>query len=193
MPLKTAPTRPKITQAARPLAFAHNLPGRSPLRAAAESTFRVTLDGAARPRSRWLDASTGESATPPVPLTHDPLADLDRLLAAHANPDPAQAFSSGWIGWLSYDLGRWIEPAADGGGCASPARTHRPSSNSTDSPTCDPPTSRDRQGAACAPSTSRDRQGAVLSPRSAPQPDAPPTSPPSSAPSSTSAPATPTR
>ncbi|MCW5774886.1 MAG: anthranilate synthase component I family protein [Phycisphaeraceae bacterium] len=120
MPLKTAPTRPKIAQAARPLAFAHNLPGRGPLRAAAESTFRVTLDGAARPRSRWFDASTGESATPPVPLTHDPLADLDRLLAAHANPDPAHAFSSGWIGWLSYDLGRWIEPAADGGGVCPP-------------------------------------------------------------------------
>jgi len=185
------PTAIPAHAAPRPLAFARHLPGRAPLHAAAESTFRVTLDRDGRPRSRWLDSASGEDRPPPADLLHDPLLDLDRVLAAHANPNLAGPFRAGWIGWLSYDLGRWIEPAADGGGGGRrPATTAAPrSSNSIDSLT-----SRDRQGAVYSfPPTNRDRQGAVFSARSDPRRAAPPTSPPSSAPSNTSAPATPTR
>lgn len=110
------PTAIPAHAAPRPLAFARHLPGRAPLHAAAESTFRVTLDRDGRPRSRWLDSASGEDRPPPADLLHDPLLDLDRVLAAHANPNLAGPFRAGWIGWLSYDLGRWIEPAADGGG-----------------------------------------------------------------------------
>ena len=101
---------------ARPLAFACNLPGRGPFYAAAESTFRVVLDRRGRPRSHWLDSASGHERPPPADLCHDPLLDLDRVLAAHANPDLAGPFRSGWIGWFSYDLGRCIEPAAGVGG-----------------------------------------------------------------------------
>ncbi|MCL4741104.1 MAG: anthranilate synthase component I family protein [Phycisphaerales bacterium] len=123
MPTQTvSPQRPTAISehaAARPLAFACNLPGRAPLHAAAESTFRVALDRDGRPRSRWLDAATGEDRPPPADFRDDPLLDLDRVLAMRANPNLAAPFGSGWIGWLSYDLGRWIEPAADGGGGAA--------------------------------------------------------------------------
>ncbi|MCZ6836940.1 MAG: anthranilate synthase component I family protein [Planctomycetota bacterium] len=52
-----------------------------------------------------------------VDLTHDPLVDLDRLLEAtrldpNAGMQHSIPFSGGWIGYLSYDLGRYIEPVA---------------------------------------------------------------------------------
>jgi para-aminobenzoate synthetase component 1 len=53
-----------------------------------------------------------------VPLTHDPLRDLDALLAATADESEDSTplpCAGGWIGSLSYELGRVIEPAA---GCA---------------------------------------------------------------------------
>ncbi len=99
--------------------YACNLPCRGTLRAAAESTFRVALDDSGRPRSRWLDAATGDDRPAPLAFIHDPLRDLDRLLTAHAKPELTEPFASGWIGWLSYDLGRLIEPAADAARCAT--------------------------------------------------------------------------
>ncbi|HVP72397.1 MAG TPA: anthranilate synthase component I family protein [Phycisphaerales bacterium] len=54
-----------------------------------------------------------------VALTHDPLRDLDAVLASTSlNPhdlppaNPRLPFQGGWIGNISYDLGRVIEPRA---------------------------------------------------------------------------------
>ncbi len=53
-----------------------------------------------------------------IELTHDPLRDLDAITASTAKAsgmdDTPLPFSGGWIGYFSYDLGRWIEPAATG-------------------------------------------------------------------------------
>lgn len=57
-----------------------------------------------------LPASLGRIA-----LSHDPLRDLDAILAAthHAQTGSrGEPFAGGWIGHFSYDLGRWIEPRA---------------------------------------------------------------------------------
>ncbi|NNM25092.1 MAG: anthranilate synthase component I family protein [Phycisphaerales bacterium] len=81
--------------------------------------------------SRWTIATTSEGwftfngrshLTPdaiggrhPVPLTHDPLRDLNRILERTRRPGPAETvlpFAGGWVGYLSYDLGRDVEPAA---------------------------------------------------------------------------------
>ena len=66
-------------------------------------------------RSEWL-------GDPPIEIagrdfTHDPLADLDMVLGATriralASPSRRLPFAGGWIGFLSYDLGRVIEPTA---------------------------------------------------------------------------------
>ncbi|MCA9290207.1 MAG: anthranilate synthase component I family protein [Phycisphaerales bacterium] len=68
------------------------------------STFEV-LD------HRW-------TATTPD-FTDDPLADLQTLVDLGASTHPSRApFESGWIGALSYDLGRRLEPAATSSGGA---------------------------------------------------------------------------
>jgi len=65
-------------------------------------------------RSSWADPN---GAPAPIDFTHDPLTDLDRLLARtrlEGSP-PALAglpFAGGWIGFLSYELGGHLEPAA---------------------------------------------------------------------------------
>ncbi len=64
-------------------------------------------------RSAWISA-TGGAAPPWLPhMKHDPLCDLDRALtASRAGASHAASGSSGWIGYLSYDLFRGIEPSA---------------------------------------------------------------------------------
>lgn len=57
-----------------------------------------------------LPASLGRIA-----LSHDPLRDLDAILAATRHAETGsrgEPFAGGWIGHFSYDLGRWIEPCA---------------------------------------------------------------------------------
>jgi para-aminobenzoate synthetase component I len=63
-------------------------------------------------RSRWI----GE---PPQSLrnirfSNDPLIDLNAVVRATAlvSEVSARPFAGGWIGYFSYDLGRWIEPHA---------------------------------------------------------------------------------
>jgi anthranilate/para-aminobenzoate synthase component I len=51
----------------------------------------------------------------PFSLTHDPMADLARALESTANTrdrHPSIPFVSGWIGTISYEMGRAIEPRA---------------------------------------------------------------------------------
>ena len=62
-------------------------------------------------RSHW----TGERPATAPGFTHDPLRDLDALVAATAvTPDAASElpFHGGWIGYVSFDLGRVLEPRA---------------------------------------------------------------------------------
>jgi para-aminobenzoate synthetase component 1 len=62
------------------------------------------------PTSSWLVPARGDPLPPPIALSHDPLLDLDRFLTW------GQAQSrGGWIGFFSYDLGRFLEPAAERG------------------------------------------------------------------------------
>lgn len=69
-------------------------------------------------RSQWLACGrAGDRAWPGLNFRHDPLADLDLLLAATRvtrGPSGRRTlpFRGGWIGCFGYDLGRWIEPAA---------------------------------------------------------------------------------
>jgi len=75
-------------------------------------------------RSRW-EGPDGSAA--PLDFAHEPMADLDRLLARTRlqTPSPELAglpFTGGWIGYLSYDLGRHVEPAARHG-AAHPGQT----------------------------------------------------------------------
>lgn len=53
-----------------------------------------------------------------IEFTHDPLRDLDAITAltatASSETETPLPFAGGWIGYISYDLGRWIEPAATG-------------------------------------------------------------------------------
>lgn len=97
----------------RPLLMIHS--GRSHARWArwsilASPVVRFQFDGC----SRWIGSPPDALAK--IKFTHHPLADLDAVIAAtRCNPDaPAQGlpFAGGWIGYFSYDLGRWIEPRA---------------------------------------------------------------------------------
>ncbi len=95
----------------RPLCMLHS--GRSHRRWArwsvlAEPVGFYRFDG----RSRWT-GRTGLMSE--VDFSHDPLHDLDAITAATAtHADSTLPFVGGWIGYFSYDLGRWIEPAAAG-------------------------------------------------------------------------------
>lgn len=63
-------------------------------------------------RSRWL-ALGPEPCEPPAPFVHDPMLDLQRVLEATSSASPSideLPFCGGWIGTISYELGRWIEP-----------------------------------------------------------------------------------
>lgn len=80
----------------------------------ASPAARYRFDG----RSHWI----GPVSDPlqDVPFSHDPLRDVDRILQATRLSDwknnagffPGAGFPGGWIGYFSYDLGRWIEPSA---------------------------------------------------------------------------------
>lgn len=73
----------------------------------AQPRVRFQFDG----RSRWI-------GQPPrmlreVSFTHDPLRDLEAVTRATRLKDERELpFAGGWIGYVSYDLGRWIEPRA---------------------------------------------------------------------------------
>jgi para-aminobenzoate synthetase component 1 len=74
-------------------------------------TWRVTADG----RSQWM----GDVPAPlqDVRFTHDPLRDLDAIVRATAidyrrSLSEELPFMGGWIGFISYDVGRVIEPRA---------------------------------------------------------------------------------
>ncbi len=72
----------------------------------AEPTGFYRFDG----RSHWIGRG---STAPGVDFSHDPLRDLDAITAATgAQEGGTLPFVGGWIGYFSYDLGRWIEPAA---------------------------------------------------------------------------------
>ncbi len=87
----------------------------------------------ARPIASWLFHersifSGARIVDLPESASDDPLELLDRLLKATANahnPSPAVElpFTGGWIGYVSYDLGRIIEPYAQ---TAQGARLDRP-------------------------------------------------------------------
>jgi para-aminobenzoate synthetase component 1 len=68
----------------------------------------------------------GTLPVPTPPLVHDPLHDLDGLLHATrpfpAGRQPELPFVGGWIGFLSYDLARQIEPTAVAAGGAEDDR-----------------------------------------------------------------------
>jgi para-aminobenzoate synthetase component 1 len=78
------------------------------------ATFRYRLGSDGRGRSEWIHARGQPARPPPMPFTHDPLIDLAGLMASTATPptESGPLFTGGWIGWLGYDLGRVIEPAA---------------------------------------------------------------------------------
>lgn len=78
-------------------------------------------------RSEWLDPRTGASLRPPIGFTHDALEDLARVVAAAPPPAPPPpspkgptppSFRGGWVGLISYDLGRILEPKAQHRRCA---------------------------------------------------------------------------
>jgi anthranilate/para-aminobenzoate synthase component I len=63
----------------------------------------------------WLSPITGAVVGALSAAAEDPLASFDALLASAA-PEPA----GGWIGYLSYDLGRIIEPSIESSALARP-------------------------------------------------------------------------
>lgn len=72
----------------------------------------------ARPRG-WVRARMGASGAAVYDtvgdapeIRGDPVDAIDRLLAWGRGRAGSGVFSGGWIGWISYDLGRWIEPTA---------------------------------------------------------------------------------
>ncbi len=68
--------------------------------------FRFGEDAKGNYRSRWIGPPQGCPVSPP--FSHKPFRDLRSALSAAANV--AGTGGSGiWIGYLSYDLGRWIE------------------------------------------------------------------------------------
>jgi para-aminobenzoate synthetase component 1 len=83
----------------------------------------------ASPRG-WLTSREGatvvQGIVPRVPLMHDPARDVIAAIDAVAprrvaesqgeHAPPAVPFAGGWIAALSYDLGRWWEPAARAAG-----------------------------------------------------------------------------
>ncbi|MCA9296866.1 MAG: chorismate-binding protein, partial [Phycisphaerales bacterium] len=72
----------------------------------AEPTVTFRFDG----RSHLLDAP--DDWTEHIRLTHDPLRDLDAVLDFTARRTAHnESRTSGWIGVLSYELGRILEPA----------------------------------------------------------------------------------
>ncbi|MHC4947970.1 MAG: anthranilate synthase component I family protein [Planctomycetota bacterium] len=125
----------------RPTAFREIALHDTPLELARRwpADHRLLLLHSARPHPRWARWSVvGVPAvgfrhdgrrsawigTPPPPLrsvrfTHDAPRDLDAVLAATRGADRGaetsrRPFAGGWIGFLSYDLGRVLEPAASG-------------------------------------------------------------------------------
>src|SRR5690348_2324579 len=79
------------------------------------ATYRFESNG----RSRW--AGEPPEFAGRLIFTHDPLIDLNlvtQVTRLKGDPDDRERdasmppFLGGWIGWLSYDLGRWIEPRA---------------------------------------------------------------------------------
>jgi para-aminobenzoate synthetase component 1 len=123
--METPPIVPRPDLTCEPLDLIERWPSREPMvllrsgsvRAAGHPWTRWSI--VARPE-RWvaLDAATAA----------DPIAALDRVLAAtrlDGSADDGGAplpFLGGWVGGLSYDLGRVIEPAArhEGGAAAEP-------------------------------------------------------------------------
>ncbi len=80
--------------------------------ASPRAVFRF-VDGRSRLEGELPDALAA------ISLTHDPLRDLDAVLASTSlniqdlpEGDPPLPYRGGWIGFVSYDLGRAIEPRA---------------------------------------------------------------------------------
>ncbi|MFM9995481.1 MAG: anthranilate synthase component I family protein [Phycisphaerales bacterium] len=83
-------------------------------------TYRFEMGAGGAGRSRWIG-----SDPPPADFTHDPLADLGAVTGAVTGATrrdarggdgaaPFQEGRGGWIGSISYELGRVLEPAASG-------------------------------------------------------------------------------
>jgi para-aminobenzoate synthetase component 1 len=94
-----------------------------------EQPLVALVSGRRRPgRARWSILATPRERhrLTASNLGHEPLADLDRIIAASGCAadvdDRVPALAGGWIGCLAYELGAVIEPAARGAGVArSPA------------------------------------------------------------------------
>lgn len=99
----------------RPLAALWSAPiggrARWTLLAQPQGRFQFTRDPNGAGRSAWIGNTPA-----PIEFSHDPCRDLARLVNAtrtHTGRRATRApFTSGWIGWISYDLGRLVEPAA---------------------------------------------------------------------------------
>lgn len=74
-------------------------------------TLRISSQPDRRLMLRWMDAATAQPLDPGFALSGTcPIEILDQALASTRHPTS----SGGWIGWLSYDLGAQLEPAARG-------------------------------------------------------------------------------
>jgi para-aminobenzoate synthetase component I len=75
-------------------------------------SVRVRRDGNGLPRLELVDPSTGEVEQGSFEPTVDVLADFERAVRGGRPDDLWDRFRGGWIGYLSYGLGRDIEPKA---------------------------------------------------------------------------------
>jgi len=75
----------------------------------------ATVTHDAKTHRTRIETSPGASA-PAIEFSHDPVEDLRRTIASTVRTGSDECgdipFSSGWIGFLSYELGRTIEPHA---------------------------------------------------------------------------------
>jgi anthranilate/para-aminobenzoate synthase component I len=91
---------------------------------------RWSMMASPRLRYQFVNGESRWVGQPPPLLQHvrfvnDPLHDLDAVLNAtrlRSTDCSAWPFFGGWIGYLSYDLGRWIEPHAQQAGGAADDR-----------------------------------------------------------------------
>lgn len=109
--------RPRVVPldwAARPLDVLRAWPDSAPLAC-------LLSGGNPCPRSRWSILAAPVETLRSSAVDRDPLAPLSHLRRAR-RPTGELPFVGGWIGWISYDLGRVLEPTAQSPGPVQAAR-----------------------------------------------------------------------